>query len=267
MRNALAAFAAVLALVCSAHAQTQTIPYNGVGGITGTLTTSGDFVLLNISGGQWATVQWFVVGPAGTSQSVREISVDGGTNWFAAPYGKKTNVVAGNPVVGAALSFTTGDAWEVPLPFNATNFRIRCSSTGTSTTVTASGGTPYVPGVPVFAVLSDVSTTAGAANNTPTLDSSGWKELVVSIVTTTAATGAASLNIVDDAGAAVPIGTSASIAVGTYVFGWGDSGTFGATNPFTMVGGVTQLPLDRRFSVLTAGATTSATRIRVAARR
>lgn len=267
MRQFMAALAALL-VALPAAAQTQVVPYNGVGSVAGTLTTTGDTVTINVSGGQWATAQWAITS-AGTSTVATEVSLDNGANWLFAPYGRRLNRVTANPTI-QTFNFTvvtTNDVWEVPLPATATQFRVRCTATGTTTSITAGGGTPYVPQMPVAAVLYDTSVTAGASNNTPTIDVAGWRQVTVSIVNTTAATGAASLNIVDDAGVAIAVGTSASIAVGTFAFGWGDSGTFGTANPFTMVGGVTALPLDRRFNIAVAGATTSATRIRVVARR
>jgi hypothetical protein len=270
MFKRMAALAALL-VALPAAAQIQVTPYNGVNaiGVTGTLTTAGDTVTMDVSGGQWATVVWNVVGTAGTAGGiVTEISSDNRVNWTAAPGNRRLSTVTANPSVsflGAPLS--TGQIWETPLPANATSFRVRAANTGTTTTIQIQGGAPYVPNMPVVALLYDTSVTAGANNNTGTIDVTGWRYVTVSIVQTTAATGAASLNIVDEAGAAIPVGTSASIAVGTYVFGWGDVGSFGAANPFTISGGAASLPLDRRFNVAVAGATTSATRIRIAARR
>lgn len=271
MRNVMAALAALL-VALPAAAQTQVVPYNGTSAssVSGALTTSGDTVTMPVSGTQWATVIWSVLGTAGTATGAVEVSNDGGNNYFAAPYSRRL-IVPQNPAFisgGAGFTFITGTNFETAIPGNTTQFRIRCSGTGTTTTVQIQGGTPYTPNAPVIAKLYDVPVTAGANNNTPTFDVTGWRQVVVTVVVTTAATGAASLNIAEDEGAGtIPIGTSASIALGTYVFGWGDAGAFGTANPFTMVGGVTQLPLDRRFNVLVAGATTSAVRTRVVARR
>jgi hypothetical protein len=169
-----------------------------------------------------------------------------------------------NPSVAVWANNTpVAGTYETPLPGNATAFRIRYQTAGTATVIQLSVGSFFTPGVPVRGVLFDVATTAGASNNTGTLDVSGWSAVAVDIVVTTAVTGAASLNEIDDTGAAVALGTSASIAVNTYAFGWGGAFTFGTTNPFTMKGAITSSPLPGRISIATAGATTSAQRIRV----
>lgn len=234
-----------------------------------TLLNANDEVRLPVSGNDWATVVWTVT-TAGNGGITAEYSTDAGgspTNWLTPPLTVRTDAVSSNPSVAPwANNSPVAGTFETTLPADCTAFRIRHQTAGTATAINLKGGKRYFPGMPVVAVLFDTATTAGAANNTGTLQSSGWSSLTVSLVETSAATGAASLNIVDDAGNAIAVGTSAGIATGTYVFGWGN-GAFGSANPFTMSGGITQLAPERRFNIAVAGATTSATRIRILARR
>jgi hypothetical protein len=264
------ALLAALLLALPAYAQQQTVSAQQVFPIQSDATTllaTNDVVKLTISGEQWASVVW-VVSTAGSGGITTEYTIDprgaASGNWLASPYAKRLDQVSANPSVAVWANTTpVVGTYETPLPGNATAFRIRYQTAGTATVIQLSVGSFFTPGVPVRGVLFDVATTAGASNNTGAIDVSGWSAVAVDIVVTTAVTGAASLNEIDDTGAAVALGTSASIAVNTYAFGWGGAFTFGTTNPFTMKGAITSSPLPGRISIATAGATTSAQRIRV----
>ena len=247
--------------VISTHADLAT-----VNGKTGTLTTNGDIVALAISGAQWATAR-LTTTIAGSAVQTAEISLDGGNNWIFSAYAKRLDFITANQQVFSLnlAAPSVGSIYEIPLPSNATHMRTRCSGSGTTSTVTLSGGTPYVPGTPVVAVLYDATVTAGGANNTGTLEGSGWSTVSWDIVVATAATGLLNINDVDDAGTPVVIASVASLAIGTYAGALGTGVSMGTA--ITPITGLTQVQLPRRFGFALAGATTSSIRLRVVARR
>ena len=146
--------------------------------VTGTLTTNGDTVTLPISGGQWATAR-VAITASGTATVTSEISIDGGANWFASAYGKRLDATSPNPqVFGISnTTFSGAQTFEIPLPSNTTSLRVRCGTTGTTTSVTLSGGALYAPGVVVFAVLYEASFAFGVASPSVLLDVSGWTSM------------------------------------------------------------------------------------------
>jgi len=196
--------ALLLLLAAPSWAQTQTVPFTGPKVTTGPLTTSGDFVYVDVPGGKWATIIWAVVGTAGTATITTQISLDGGTNWIPSAYSKRLDTVSANPSVSPWVANTgvTGAVWEVPLPGNSTQFRLLCGGTGTTTNVQIYGGTPYVPGVPVPAVLYDAtegSIGAGLLTSTTAQDVSGWNAISIFALSPTGV--AATVRSLDDAGA------------------------------------------------------------------
>src|SRR3954468_22284077 len=145
---------------------------------SGTLLTANDTVVLAILGSQWASAQFFV-SLGGSATATAEITVDGGTNWLAAPLAKKVSAVSANPTVQAitATTLVTNDVWEVPLPGNCTHFRLRAAAGGTATTVSLSSLQPWAGGAPVSAVLYDTTSGTASALDTGTLDVSGWSSV------------------------------------------------------------------------------------------
>lgn len=187
--------------------------------VTGALSNSGDTVTLPITGGQWATAKVAVNGVAGTATITAQVSIDGGKNYFAAAYGKQQGVVAPNPTVKAltAVALATGDIWEIALPGNVTHLQLICAGTGTTTSVTLSGGALYVSGVPVTAVLYDASSSTGVANSTGVLDMSGWSYAIIR--TRLSATTVQTLSDVLDAGGTDPLLTTATQGNSTFSVG------------------------------------------------
>jgi hypothetical protein len=266
-KRVLLAASAAIALVCSgARAQTPTVPYAGVSptAVTGPLVLLNDTVGTALTGSQWATAK-FVVGTAGTAVVTPEVSIDGGTNYFASAYAKQIGTVASNPIVAQILgTVAAGASWEVPLPANATNFRLRCAVGGTATTVTVSGSQPYAPGAPVHAVLYDTTSAVNTALDTGTLDMSGWQ--LASVHYTTPAGGSGTISEVDDAGTSVAIETVPASA--------NSFATFSAIPAFNVTavalpaaGFFGSAPLLRRMRFQSAPVAALTSRIRIEVRR
>jgi hypothetical protein len=256
MRKVLAAFAAIALLCPSVWAQSQA---------DGPLTTSGDTVTIDALGTRLATVK-FRVRSAGTATAAAKVSTDG-VNFIAAPYAKRLTTASANPTVQAIATTTlvTGDVWEVPLPANATQFQLACDGTGTTTSVSALPGLPYITGVPVTAVLYDVTESGtGVGLATGTIEFSGWVSAHIVLVTPT--TQVWTFRGVDDTGTAVgPTIATTAASSGSLLISQnpGSSGaTLGAGIPAAWPFG------ERRFSLtLPAGGTVSTGRARVVARR
>jgi hypothetical protein len=209
MRKMLLAATAAIALVCprAALAQVQTVPYAGVGNTVqdGTLTTiTTDSVRISLSGSSWGTVR-FRVKSAGTATATAQYSNDGGTNWLSAPYAQRLSTANANPTVQAisATTLTTADVWEVPLPGNATDFRLLCGGTGSVTSVQLYAGRPYAPGT-VVATLYDFTEANigdGILTTTTAQDVAGWNS--VSVYGTSPTGQSVGVRSLDDAGAAL----------------------------------------------------------------
>jgi hypothetical protein len=228
---------------------------------SGTLTTiTTDTVAVALSGTRWATAK-FSVTTAGTATATAQISIDGGFNYFASAYAKRLSTISANPTVQAisATTLVTGDVWEVPLPGNATHFRLLCGGTGTVTTVSLSGGLPYVPGVPVTAVLYDVTSATNTALISPIFDVSGW---TWEFHTFTSSGGAPSfqINNFDDAGATFVNDYTSNVA--NYFGGLGP-GLAHTTNTAASFGA----PLPKRVRFNSAAIAAQTSRIRSEVRR
>lgn len=194
MRKVLFAALAAAVLFCPFGAGAQ-VQFTYAGSITnsGSLTTvTTDSVQLGISGTQWATVR-FRASVAGTATVTAQVMVNG--QWIASAYATRLSTVNANPTSQAiaATTLVAGDLWEVPLPANGTAFQLLCAATGSTTTAQIYGGIPYSPGMPVTAILFDVTSAVNTDNPTATLDLSGWTSAVVAFsaggATTIALTG------------------------------------------------------------------------------
>lgn len=228
-------------------------------GVTGTLTNVADTAVLPISGTQWATGK-LVVGAGFLGTIVPEISIDGGVNWLAAAYSKRLDAVSANPTVQATLTSVTPSTWEIPLPANVTHLRARLSAVTTPGPVTLSGSLPYVPGVPVTAVLWDTTAAFGVAINTTTLDASGWQSAEFMFVNGDTGGVSRNLNVspINSAGASVG-GTNGGLGMTvntgqTVVAGMGGPSSGGATAAYN--GAFTPFLTKRFQAAVTAGTAT-----------
>lgn len=271
MRNVIVAALAAMVLLCppaasAAYGPVQTVNAHGFPSIRGGLTTiTTDTVVLEASGAQWATVQ-FKATTAGTSTVTAQVSLDGGTNWLSSAYAKRLSTVAASPTVQAiaATTLVAADVWEVPLPANATHFRLQCAASGTTTTVFMYGAQPYVPGVPVFATLYDVTETNIGDGLTTTVDFSGWNLLQAVLVSPT--TQSWTVQAVDDAGSVIGIAiTTTAPSTSSQLVSPGEPAATASIS--NNVFGV--LPaIDRRIKyTLAAGGTGTKGRARIVARR
>jgi len=237
-------------------------------GCNAALVTTNDTLTLSILGTKWATVK-FHADTAGTTTITAQYYKDSGLIVNARPsaYCTRLSTASSNPLVQAISSttLTTGDWWECPLAGDTTQFQLLAAAGGTATTISVAGGVPYAPGVPVYAVLWDVTPPSGSSNNTGTLEGSGWSALSWDIVVTGASTGTAAVQEVDDAGSAITIATLPGLGVGTFAGGLGTGVSMGTG--ITPITGLTQVPLPRRFGFALAGAASSVIRLRVVVRR
>jgi hypothetical protein len=261
MRKLLLAALAAFCVSMPAWAQPILDPITS-SGASGTLAATGDVVRLPALGIQWTNVRFSVLS-AGTATATAQISIDGGTNWIASPYGKRISTVSANPTVQAISSTTlvTGDTWEIPLPATATHFRLLCGAGGTTTSVSIVGGLFYLPGVPVVAVLYDVTSATNVALDTGTLDVSGWLGVQHDFVMS-GGTPAFSMQEVDDAGVSL-----ANIVTGTAAFMGclGYYGIIGGTSGIVVSSSFLTLPKRMRYQSAAIAAQTS--RIRLVAYR
>jgi hypothetical protein len=230
---------------------------NAAIGSIGNATT--DAVTITVDGMKVATARWIVL-TAGTAKVTTEITLDG-VNWLPSAYSYTVNTVSANPAITSWQNLTpVVNSYDTPLPANALGFRVRCGTTGTLTTVQVTGGQPYTPNEPVWAVLFDASESGtGAGLDTGTLDVSGWVVLYLG-TKAPGATNAVNYYLVDDAGNSTSnaFGAQLTVATGTTsTVGWG---------PANPTPALSSLPRRIR-GLIAAGGTVSAGRIRIEARR
>lgn len=152
-------------------------------------SATGNFVAIPIDPTRWASATFTLTASAFAGTAIWDMMING--QWVVAPYAALTSTVAANPSTVASVAYTTtaADTWDLPLPGNVTQVRVRCSAyTSGSVSVTVSPGRPYVPGVPVKATLFDVSQAMDVTElDTGVLEMSGWRKVAVSIHTAGAA--------------------------------------------------------------------------------
>lgn len=207
----------LLLLVLSAHLAFPAFaatPYTGSNydakvGFTATLTASGDTIAVPLAGGTWANAAWTVsiAGSGGiTTEYTTEAAGVNAVNWLPTPYSVRTDVATATRSIAPWANNTPIVAtFETPLPGNCTAFRIRYQTGGTPTTITLSGGAPYVPANPVVATLIRQTAVFGVSMASGQLDLSGWSAAF--IATFNADTGgvsrSATLNLRRDDGTQV----------------------------------------------------------------
>lgn len=226
MRRFLLTASAVAVLFCpAALAQASPAFYDQIGTLT---TATTDVVTIPILGSQWATVKFKALA-AGTATATAQVQVSG--QWIASAYATRLSTVTANPTTQAiaATTLTTADVWEVPLPSNATGFRLLCGGTGSTTSVEVFGGNFYVSGMLVSATLFDVTSAVNTDNPTGTFDLSGWSWVFVAWnaggATTAAITG---LHVFDDGNLGVSHTFGATAVAGDFALsrGVGAGGSF-----------------------------------------
>jgi hypothetical protein len=225
--------------------------------VFGTLASTNDAVTIALNGYQWATARVQLVTYVGGGFVV-EMSIDGGTNWLSPAYLKRTDAVSANPTVIAPASLSGAvSTYDLPIPSNCTNVRVRCTSPGVSTW-NLSGGALYAPGMPVQAVLYDQTSVAINGANGTVFDVSGWTG--ISLGGTAGVTGTIGLFEVDDNGNIMSYGFTCPVNTSPQ-FGWGVGSTYVLNaNSFNRPD-----PLPRRISFVVASL--AAPRIRLTARR
>ena len=241
----------------------------GAAGVTGlaaqgTLQTLGDTVGAALPGNIWATARLTTVS-FGTVGQTLEVSNDGGINWQLAPYAKRVDAVAANPQVFSFLGATpgAGSIYEIPLAGNTTNIRSRASSSGTPSIITLQGGALYTPGVPVSAILFDVTTAINTQVDTGILDGSGWTSALVLLPAPS--TAFFTISDVDDTGASFSL-VAQTIPGSGYVvtFGVGGGGAVIANNPTLYPTG---MPVPKRLRVIVPAVAAATGRVRLEVRR
>lgn len=262
MKKILLAF---LLLSLPAFAQTVVSGGDPYGGVSGNLAVINDAVQLALQGQRWATAK-FTTPAASTVIVSAQVSLDNGVNWVASPFGKRTDQVGANPTLNAlqSVSFAQAQSWEVPLPANATNFRLVAAVGGTSGSFTILGLQPYVPSAPVTAVLFDTTSAVNTAIDTGTIDLSGWEFINVSY--TTPAGGSGTISMVDDAGASVTMFTVPASAGAWYPFATASPSVTQVT-ALPATGATGALPISKRMRFQSAGVAALTSRIRIEARR
>jgi hypothetical protein len=228
---------------------------------SGTLAATGDTVTLPVDPSRWAGVQFAELSGTFIGQVAFEYSIDNGTNWLLGPYIQQTYLVSANFSVYTSLlgsgGTVAGTAYTQPLPGNATHVRIRGASvTGGPSAWSLTPGRPLVPGVPVLAVLYDVTSAVNTAIDTGVFETSGWNQLLW--YASSSGTPAISTSQVDDAGVgALNFTSDASLS----------AGNLGIGTLKTAAGNTSGSMLPRRWK-LTSGAIVAGTsRIRIEARR
>lgn len=160
------------------------------------VTNNNDAPILPVRGQEFATVIAQTV--LGGNAVSAEITLDSAQQfWQPAPLGKKISVNSTNQPWVSFVSFTpaTGETYEFAIPGNCTGFRLRQIGAGVGTTnFNLGAGQPYVPGVPVLAMLFDVTSAVNTDNPTPVFDLSGWMDLVLLYQAGGATTGTVTYN-------------------------------------------------------------------------
>lgn len=246
-------------------------PFTTAGGgpCSGTLLTTGDQVVCPAQGGSWASVKISFGLSASPANQTVSYSIDGGTNYLpsgsGAPYLKRVDAVTANPsVIAFAATSVTGvtAAYEFPLAGNVTHVKVAATSTGVNAqTVTISGFMPYVPGVPVTAVLWDVTSAVNTVNDAGKLDMSGWSQLFWQTSVPTG--GAGRIYTIDDTGTAAF--TPITFNVGSFVGGMGAGTTLGGVSSGATI--TASLPLPKRVQPNIDATATLTSRLRLEVRR
>ena len=248
--------------------------------VSGSLATSGNTVVLPISGAFWATARFQFFGTFASQTLEFDYTIDG-VNWLpsgqGAPYVRRIDTASANPTIifgstatvgGNSLSFNINtygaSTWELPLAANVQAVRVKSLSTAGGVTVGISAGLPYNSWNSVTATFFDVTSTSNTALDTGTLDVSGWRNTLY-ILQDALGAGPVNVNLywVDDTGspfqALTSNGALSSQAVGA--LGVGAANTGGATG-VTNGSGIVQ-PKRIRATIGAASATSGRIRLEV----
>lgn len=198
-------------------------------------SVTGNFVAIPVDPSKWGTVVFTFTASAFSGTLTWDVMING--QWYTVGLVSATQPVvgtpyatlvsstgSGSPTVAGSVVYTTtaADTWELPLPGNATQVRVRCSAfTSGSVTVTLAPGKPYVPGT-LAATLYDITSGTNTALDSGTVELAGWSRASVSVVGSGASNGVLTINEVDDAGASLA------------TFG-GGGGTITGTTPIAVI--------------------------------
>lgn len=241
------------------------------GAIAGSIALINEAVTIALSGGLWATAKATFGATASGIALATEVSSDGGVNWIPSPLAKDVTTVAANPAFLASGTGAVGyssKAWEVPLPANATHFRVRATAAlGSALSVTLAGGTPYVAGVPIVATLADLTSAVNTAIDTGVLELNGWTSELANFTTSGVASTLAQAVRIGSNGAANG-GANIAVAITTtqnleVTYGQGVANTTTSTNVSQIGGGA----MPRRGQYLLAATVAQTGRVIVEVRR
>jgi hypothetical protein len=190
----------------------------------GTLGAQGVYTPTSwVSGNAFSTVR-VVLGGTWTGTVKFQMTMDStGTNWINTPGAQRLDVVSANPAISFATTAsgivaigdpiaTANGTYEIPIPGNCTGVRVIMGAyTSGSATVLIGPSKLYVPGVPVTAILYDVTEgSIGAGFSAGTLDISGWSNVTVDMTNPTGQT--VFIKEVDDTGTKVFNGATGTAA-------------------------------------------------------
>jgi hypothetical protein len=237
-------------------------------------TATGNEINMPIDASKWSSAFMTFTAAAFNGTLTWDMMIDGQwvTVYLAAatqpasgvPWATLTTTASGNPSVAGSIAYTTtaADVWELPLPANATQVRVRCALfTSGTITVTLTAGRPLNPGTPVLAVLCDVTSASNTATDTGNMNTAGWETLNYDF-SMTGGVPAFTVLEVDDAGTALAaLVTSATAFSG----GIGQGSTVGGTAGLSAASA--QIPLFRRTALRSAAIAAQTSRTRATARR
>lgn len=234
---------------------------DNTGASQGPLTNVADTLVMSISGAQYASLRVLCIS-SGTAQLDLQFSIDGGRSYpilnvdagaglTGVPKGRV--LTAPNMIAIFARTFNVGDLYDVPLPANVTHVRLRVSTGGTVVQMALMPGLPYVPGVPVTAVLCNKNNGLNAAMDSQPMILSGWREVYFRAFASAGTTALTVSTINDDISGGTNDATPAlaPVALIYQAGGWGP----GCVSPFgaTYACGL-PLPPGLRFVAGAAGA-------------
>lgn len=207
-------------------------------------SATGNFVAIPVDPTKWASVVISTSAAAFNGTLTWDVMIDGrwvtfytaisaGQPLAGCPLAVLTSAGTGNPTVAGSVVYTTtaADTWELPLPGNATQARVRCSAfTSGTVTVTIAPGRPCVPGVPVCATMADTSDPGGTSGTgfAGNMEIGGWRTVTGIMMSPTGQVFNA--RPIDDAGATMASATILGTAGATSTITFARTGALGSVS-------------------------------------